>query len=139
MAMMAISIGKIAVMRLKASADAKPITQSLLNLVKKSRRVFALSLAAHSTPEVLCCSAPVAMASLSSGFSILTRYRAPFRFIIDVFVDLQIKRPLHRFGEGYVEKVFYNGHPYMLHCLHSYFHPQAPFLIDQKHADETRR
>src|SRR5258707_14284061 len=63
MAMMAISIGKIAVMRLKASADAKPITQSLLNLVKKSRRVFALSLAAHLTPEVLCRFAPVAMAS----------------------------------------------------------------------------
>src|SRR5690348_7366269 len=82
MAMRAIRIGKIAVMRLKASADAKPITQSLLHLVKKSRWVFALSLAAHWTAEVLCCSAPVAMAFFSSSSYILTRYRAPFRFLI---------------------------------------------------------
>src|SRR2546429_8837147 len=59
MAMMAMTTGKMAVMRLNASPAAKFMTQSLLNLVQKAWRVLKSFSAACLNSEVFCGSVPV--------------------------------------------------------------------------------
>src|SRR2546426_6860748 len=55
-AMMAITMGKMAVMRLNASPAAKFMTQSLLNLVQKACRDLMSFSTACIGSEVICCS-----------------------------------------------------------------------------------
>src|SRR5579871_6684905 len=63
-ARMAIRIGRIAVIRLKASAEAKFITQSLLNLLKNPMNDFAPCFTSCLASLAVCCSVVVVAIAL---------------------------------------------------------------------------